>query len=227
MNKEEILKPFHRRYACKLFDESKIISDDDFRIVLEAGRLSPSSFGFEPWKFLVLENKSQTQKSLRNKLYPLCWGGQRALDGASHYLIILARKRADLLASSAYIRDTMQDVQKLPTQVAEMKSKFFSDFQEQFNLHENDRALFDWACKQAYIALGNMMSVAAMLGLDSCAIEGFDMKKVNELLIAENIIDPAHFGVAVMCGFGYKGDDKHAKELKTRRKFEEVVSFLQ
>ena len=53
------------------------------------------------------------------------------------------------------------------------------------------------------------------------------MKKVNELLIAENIIDPAHFGVAVMCGFGYKGDDKHAKELKTRRKFEEVVSFLQ
>ncbi|TQR34692.1 NAD(P)H-dependent oxidoreductase [Campylobacter sp. MIT 99-7217] len=226
MDKEKILEIFNRRYACKLFDEKKAISDDDFRVILEAGRLSPSSFGFEPWEFVVLENKSDSQKALRKKLHPFCWGGQKALEGASHYLIILARKRADLLINSAYLRDMMVDVQKLPAEVVQIKSKFFSDFQEQFDLHENDRALFDWACKQAYIALGNMMSVATALGADSCAIEGFDMKAVNELLAKESVFDPAHFGVAVMCGFGYKGEDKYAGATKSRRKFEEVIRFI-
>lgn len=225
MNTQEILKAFNARYACKLFDAGKAISDADFRTILEAGRLSPSSFGFEPWKFVVLENKSESQKALREKLKPICWGGVRSLEGASHYLIILARKRADTLITSAYIQDMMKRVQSLPEHIIELKSKFYSDFQRDFHI-EDERSAFDWACKQAYIALGNMMSVAAFLGADSCAVEGFDFDAVNALLEREGVFDGAHFGVAVMCGFGYRGADKHASEPKKRRSFDEVVEFI-
>lgn len=225
MNTQEILKAFNARYACKLFDANKEISANDFRVILEAGRLSPSSFGFEPWKFVVLENKTASQKALRAKLHPLCWGGQRSLEGASHYLIILARKKADLLVQSAYIQDMMKNVQALPENVVKIKSGFYSTFLKQFEL-ENEREFFDWACKQSYIALGNMMSVAAFLGADSCVVEGFDMRAVDELLVRENIFESAHFGVAVMAGFGYRGADKHAQDTKKRRSFDEVVEFI-
>lgn len=71
IQKEEILNAFRFRHACKEFDSSKKISEDDFNFILETGRLSPSSFGFEPWKFLVLQNEA-----IREKLREVTWGAQ-------------------------------------------------------------------------------------------------------------------------------------------------------
>lgn len=86
---KEIIDAFQFRHACKQFDPTKTVSEEDFNTILEAGRLSPSSFGFEPWKFLVVQNKS-----LKEKLFPVSWGAQNSFSGASHFVILLARKKS-------------------------------------------------------------------------------------------------------------------------------------
>ena len=123
--KETILAAFNSRHACKEFDVNKKISAEDFNFILETGRLSPSSFGFEPWKFLVIQNHS-----LREKILPLAWGAQRQLPSASHFLILLARKATHMHAGSKYTQDIMRDMQKLPPEIVTLKSDFFKKFQE-------------------------------------------------------------------------------------------------
>lgn len=215
---QQILETFHFRHACKQFDPEKVISGEDFHTILEAGRLSPSSFGFEPWKFLVIRDEN-----LKKKLYPVAWGAQNSLNGASHFVIILARKQADAIYSSDYVMRIMTEVQGLPEEVAQKKKDAFENFQRKdFSLLESDRALFDWASKQTYIALGNMLTAAAFLGIDSCPIEGYNIEAVEQILREEGIIDTGHFGVSVMAGFGYRVKDPRPK---TRQTLEQVVEW--
>ncbi len=217
---QEIIDVFQFRHACKQFDPNKIISKEDFNTILEAGHLSPSSFGFEPWKFLVVQDKK-----LREKLYPVSWGAQNSFNGASHFVILLARKKVDTIYSSEYITKIMSEVQSLPKDVAEGKRNAFESFQKNdFNLLETDRFLYDWASKQTYIALANMLTTAAFLGIDSCPIEGFNIKEVEEILKAEGFLDTEHFGVSVMASFGYRGDKK--AHPKTRQPLDEVVQWI-
>ncbi|MGG2094971.1 NAD(P)H-dependent oxidoreductase [Bacillus sp. S13(2024)] len=218
--KEEILKAYHFRHACKEFDVNKKISDEDFHFILETGRLSPSSFGFEPWKFVVIQNQE-----LREKLLPVAWGAQKQLPTASHFVVILARKKEEMLYNSSYISDFMKNIQKLPEEVIAMMRGFYKEFQESdFQLLESDRAIFDWASKQTYIALGNMMTAAAQIGIDSCPIEGFNPEKVNAVLKEEGIISDDTFGVSVLVAFGYRAEEP--KHDKTRQSMNQVVEWI-
>ena len=218
--KDEILKAYNFRFACKEFDSSKKISDEDFKFILETARLSPSSFGFEPWKLLVINDMK-----LREEFKHLCWGAQAQLPTASHFIIILARNINDLKYDSKYISDFMKNVQKLPNDIIKIKTKFYKDFQEeQFKLLENDRAIFDWGCKQTYIPLANMMTAAAEIGIDSCPIEGFDKDKVEKFLEDKGILDKNHFGVSCMVAFGYRKDAP--KHKKTRQSLDKIVEFI-
>lgn len=215
----EILDAFQFRWACKAFDNQKKISTADFHTILESARLSPSSFGFEPWKFLVIENES-----LKEKLLPISWGAQSSLKDASHFVIILARKSADTKYDSSYIKHIMKDVQHLPEDVAQGRSAGFEHFQkEDFNLLESDRALFDWASKQTYIALSSMLNTAALLKIDACPIEGFNRQAVEELLSKEGILDSEHFGVSVMAGFGYRAMEPYPK---TRQEAKAMIEWI-
>lgn len=214
---EAILNALSFRHACKKFDSSKTISEKDFCTILQAAHLSPTSFGFEPWKMIVVQDAE-----LKKKLYPVSWGARNSLDGASHFVILLARKKPDMLFSSDYITHMMRDVQKLPESIAENKRHVYEVFQQSdFNLLESDRAIFDWACKQTYIVLANMLTTAAYLGIDSCPIEGFDQKAVSQLLIDENLFDPEFFGVSVMAGFGYRAE--MPRHERTRKPLSEMV----
>lgn len=216
---QQFLDALQFRHACKQFDPGKVIAQEDFATILEAGRLSPSSFGFEPWKFVVIQDEA-----LKKKLFPVSWGAQNSLNGASHFVILLARKKAGVIYSADYVMNIMTEVQKLPETVAEKKKAAFEDFQRKdFNLLESDRALFDWASKQSYIALGNMLTAAAFLGIDSCPIEGFNTEAVESILQEERILDIEQFGVSVMAGFGYRAKEPHRK---TRRPIEEVVQWI-
>lgn len=213
-----ILDAFRYRYACKKFDPSKVVSDEDFHTILEAGRLSPSSFGFEPWKFLVVKSQA-----LKDALFPLCPGGQASLSGASHYVIFLARKEADLLPNAPYITHMLYDVHHIPKEGAEARRAFYTQFQNELFQLKTPEAIFEWASKQTYIALGNMLTVAATLGIDSCPIEGFNREKVNALLVEKGIFDPAHFGVSLMAGFGYRAETPREK---TRQALDDVVEYI-
>lgn len=216
---QEIIDTFQFRHACKQFDPAKVVSEEDFNTILEAGHLSPSSFGFEPWKFLVVQDVK-----LREKLFPVSWGAQNSLNGASHFVIILARKKADTIYNSEYVTKIMSEVQNLPKDIADGKRAAYENFQKNdFNLLESDRALFDWASKQTYIALGNMLTAAAFLKIDSCPIEGFNTEAVEKILKEEGILDAEHFGISVMASFGYRAREPYEK---TRQPLDAVVQWI-
>jgi nitroreductase len=218
--KKEILEAFQFRHATKEFDPTKKISDSDFQFILEAGRLSPSSVGYEPWKFIVVQNRQ-----LREKLREVSWGAQGQLPTASHFVVILARTIKDTKYDSKYVEDQMLNVKKFPPEVFEQIKVWYKSFQEEdLHLLESDRAIFDWACKQTYIALGNMMTAAAQIGIDSCPIEGFDFDKVQAVLEEEGLLENGHLGVSVMVAFGYRAKEPRPK---TRKKLEDIVKWIE
>lgn len=213
--KQEILKAHRFRHACRVFDTTKKISDEDFHFILETGRLSPSSVGLEPWKFVVIQDAA-----LREKLKPVTGGAQGQLPTASHFVVILARQ--DLRHDSAHVIKMLKDIQHMPEEVVQHVAGHYKSFIET-ELEDNVRLLFEWASKQTYIALGNMMTAAAQLGIDSCPIEGFDRKQVTAILQNEGIINANDFGVSCMVAFGYRQEDP--KRPKARQHLDEIVEW--
>ncbi len=218
IEKSKILDAYNFRHACKAFDTDKKIPAADFDFILETARLSPSSFGFEPWKFLVVQNQD-----LRDKLKPVAWGAQGVIPTASHFVIILARKQKSLRFDSDYIDHMMRDIHHLPDEVIEMRRGFYETFQKSdFNLFENERAVFDWSTKQAYIALANMLTASAMIGIDSLPMEGFKAKEMQQLMAEEFDIDTTEYGVACMVAFGYRKDEPYKK---TRQSIDAITQW--
>lgn len=218
IDKKEILNAFQFRHACKEFDASKIVSDEDIDFILQTANLSPSSFGFEPWYFVVVQNKE-----LRELLKPVAWGAPLKLDTASHFVLGLSMKAPLTRWDSDYIMHMMKDVKELPDDVIEGYLKFYREFQESdFNL-DTDKKLFDWASKQSYIALANMMTSAALIGIDSCPIEGFHERKVEKLLQEKFDIDTDKFGLSYMVAFGYR--KAAPARAKTRRDLTDILTW--
>lgn len=219
IEKSKILDAYNFRHACKIFDSNKKVSDEDFSFILETARLSPSSFGFEPWKFLIVQNMA-----LREKLKPIAWGAQGAIPTASHFIIILSRKQKSLRYDSPYIEHMMRDIHHLPDDVIEMRRDYYETFQKSdFGLYENERAFFDWSTKQSYIALANMLTASAMIGIDSLPMEGFKAAEMEQLLAKDFEIDTSEYGVACMVAFGYRLEPQ--KE-KTRQSIADITQWF-
>lgn len=217
--KQDILDAYHFRHATKEFDPNKKVSDDDFRFIMETGRLSPSSFGFEPWRFVVIQNPE-----LKEKIKNTAWGAYGKLPEASHFVVILARTKKDTKYDSQYLQDHFKNVKNLPEDHMSKYLEKIEQFQKvDFDLLEGDRPLYDWAGKQTYLALGNMMTAAAQIGVDSCPIEGFDIEKMNTLLDEEGLLEEGRFSISVMVAFGYRVKDPAPK---TRRPYEDIVKFV-
>ncbi len=162
---------------------------------------------------------------LREKLKEFAWGSQGQLPTASHFVLLLVRKSKGTKAYSDYLNYMSTEVQHLPDEVNKMKMDFFKNFAENdFDLTD-DRKRFDWAGKQVYIAMGNMMTSAAMIGVDSCPMEGFDQKELERVLVEEGVMDPEEFGLSAMVSFGYRAKDAEIFP-KTRRSMDEVVKWI-
>jgi nitroreductase len=118
----------------------------------------------------------------------------------------------------------MEDLQHSPSEVIVNRKVRYQNFLvSDFKLLENERAMFEWACRQSYIALGNMMTSAAMIGIDSCPIEGFHKERVESVLREAGHLDGDHFGVACMVAFGYRVQEPRTK---TRRPANQVVEWV-
>ena len=218
LDKQAILDAYQFRHACKAYDPARKISDDDFRFILETGRLSPSSFGLEPWRFVVVQ-EPQTRALIRD----MAWGAREKVMECSHFVVILARQPAMLSPDGDYVPRFMREVQHLPEEAVQMRLRFFRNFSEKdFELAGHPRAFYDWACKQTYIALGNMLTAAAMIGVDSTAIEGFPLEAMNSALAGRGLYDPAQFKLSVMAAFGYR---LNAPQPKTRQRLQDVVQW--
>ncbi|ADU30297.1 nitroreductase [Evansella cellulosilytica DSM 2522] len=219
LTKKEIIEAFNFRHATKEFDANKKISEDDFQFILETGRLSPSSIGLEPWKFLVIENNE-----LKNKLKEVSWGAQGQLPTASHFVVILARTIKDVKYDSEYIKKQMLEVKKFPEHLLSKIQERYKTFQESdLHLLENERTIFDWSVKQCYIALANMMTAAALIGVDSCPIEGFQYDHVHQILKEEGLLEDGNLDVAVMVAFGIRAQEPRPK---TRKPLEDIVHWV-
>ncbi|MCX8074372.1 MAG: NAD(P)H-dependent oxidoreductase [Clostridia bacterium] len=217
--KKQILDACYFRHACKEFDPKRKISDNDFNFILEVGRFSPSSFGLEPWQFLIIQNED-----VRKKIEPYCPGSHNQFENVSHLVIILARKKVDMIYGSNYIKNLLREFKNYKDEWIEQFMHAYEGFQKgSFNLVESDRAIFDWSCKQTYIPLANMMSAAAQLEIDSCPMEGFDRKKLEKILSDENIIDSNIFGVSCLVSFGYR---VHEPQEKVRKELKTIVKFI-
>ncbi|MDO3409990.1 NAD(P)H-dependent oxidoreductase [Saccharibacillus sp. CPCC 101409] len=216
--KRQLLDAYQFRHAVKDFDPAYKIAPEDFEFILEAGRLSPSSYGFEPWKFVVVQSPG-----LRDRIAPHAGGARRQLASASHAILVLARLPRDMVADSDYISHMLSEVQKLPPEIAQAKRATYDAFlRTGFALQGNERAMFEWACRQTYLALGNMMTAAAAIGIDSCPMEGFVKHELERVLTEEGALDAEHFGLACMAAFGRRAGEAPPK---TRREKSEVVEW--
>jgi len=191
------------RHACKAFNENKTISDEQMRFILEAGRQSPSSFGMEGWKFLVITNKA-----LKAKLRPVCWD-QVQVTSSSHLVIILAAIDNVKVASGEVEKRFAR--REMPQENLDFYMDIYAKHLE--NTLDTDEHIYHW------IALANMMTAAAFIGIDSCPIEGFEKEKVEEILE----LDTSKWQVSVVLPFGYRLNEQSTQ---LRLPFEEVVEFI-
>jgi nitroreductase len=144
------------------------------------------------------------------------------METSSHIVVILAKKNARY--DSEFLLESMRRRGVTEEQLPAVMEKYRVFQSEDSKVLESERSLFDWCSKQTYIALGNMMTGAALIGVDSCPIEGFDYGKVNQILAEAGLFDPQEWGISVMCTFGYR--DKEIRK-KRRKEFDEVVKFVE
>ncbi|AFI86623.1 NAD(P)H-dependent oxidoreductase [Aggregatibacter actinomycetemcomitans] len=217
VTKQQVLDAFHFRCATRYYDPARKISKEDFDYILELGRLSPSSVGSEPWQFLVIQNPE-----LRQALKPVSWGMATQLDDASHVVVILANK--NMRYDSEDFRANLER-RGLTEEQIQTNMVTYQRFQTQhINVLENDRTLFDWASKQTYIALANMMTGAAFIGIDSCPIEGFNYAEVNRILAQTGAYNADKYAVSVAVTFGYRAKDIRPK---ARKPLNEIVHWIE
>ncbi len=203
------MKAMDFRHACKTFDENKKITNEDIHFILETGRKSPSSFGLEAWKFLVITNEA-----LKAKLRPECWN-QVQITSCSHLVIVLAGIENAKVASGK----PKERFQRRP--MPQDKLDFYLELYEKHleKTLSSDENIYAWTSKQSYIAAANMMTAAAYIGIDSCPIEGFEKEKLEEILE----LDTTKYQVALVLPFGYKIDPQSEQ---LRLDFDEVVEFI-
>jgi nitroreductase len=207
---EEIILALQKRCAVKVFDPSKKVDDKDLKIILESGRLSPSSFGFEPWKFIVVTNPDVRAK-LRTAGYD-----QTKITDASHLIVIAYRTDADTLVSELIVRTAAAQGKKKEDLADFEKMAVGATSSKQGDAREN------WLKSQAYIPLGIMIETAALLGIDTCPMEGFDPKQINTILNLKE----KNLCAATMLAVGYRGNDPYAAMPKVRRSYDEVVEVI-
>ncbi|NKQ40083.1 MAG: NAD(P)H-dependent oxidoreductase [Sulfurovum sp.] len=205
----DFTKAMDFRHACKAFDENKTIADEQLHYILEAGSKSPSSFGMEGWKFLVITNEA-----LKAKLRPACWD-QVQITSCSHLVVILTAIE-NVKPSSGEVEKRLARRPLSKEQLSGYVDLYSKHLSETLSSDEN---IYHWTAKQSYIALANMMTAAAFIGVDSCPIEGFEKEKVEEILE----LDTSKWQVSVLVPFGYRINEQSEQ---LRLGLDDVVEFI-
>jgi len=197
------------RHACKAFEQGKKISDEDIKFILNAGRVSPSSYGLETSRYVVISNE-QLKEKIKNVSY-----GQEQVANCSHLVIVVA-SIIDAKIDSGIPRERFERL-NMPKENVDFFLDMYSSYVDQ-HLY-TDEKIYSWASKQAYIGVGNIMTAAAVKGVDSCAIEGFEKEKVEALLD----LDTSKEQVSLVLPLGYRARDQREQ---IRLDFDKVVQFI-
>ncbi len=201
------------RYATKKFDPLKKISEQDWKTLEKSLHLAPSSFGLQPWKFIVIKDPA-----LRQKLRPHSWNQPQIVD-ASHMVVMTIRKNLSKKQVERHLAN-ISNVRGTPAAALE-------DYKTRiFNFLDQPESAFDvnaWATRQVYIALGMFLETAALLGIDACPMEGLDPSEYDKIL---NLKDSGYHTVVVVTA-GYRAkDDVFATYKKVRFPITEIIEEL-
>ncbi|MDO8493172.1 MAG: NAD(P)H-dependent oxidoreductase [bacterium] len=206
---KDVIEALNWRYSTNVFDQNKRLSTEDLDYLLEAMRLSPSSFGVQPWKFIVVTNP-EIRAKIREAGY-----GQPKISEASHLIVFAIPKDINETVIDNFVKavakargvevDAVKGLRDMVTGSMAQKTE------------EGRRA---WATNQVYIALGVLLTAVAVRGIDAGPMEGFDPKKVDEILG----LAPLGLESRVMAAVGYRSEsDPNANSKRMRFPKEEVV----
>ncbi|MEH6620179.1 NAD(P)H-dependent oxidoreductase [Maribacter arcticus] len=209
---KNVLDKLNWRYATKVFDNSKKVSKEDLNILLDAARLSASSYGLQPYHFFVIEDNE-----VRSKLRKASWNQSQITDAS--YLLVLANKPTfnDSLVDN-YINNIVEI-----RGVSKKDVEGYSQMIKGALLGLPDEQKKSWTSDQTYIALGNLMTIAAEMEIDTCPMEGFDKAQYNEILG----LNDKNLNASVVLAVGYRADNDETQNYpKVRYSREQIITHI-
>jgi nitroreductase len=210
MSTEELLKALEWRYATKRFDANKKLSPEVWNALERALVLTPTSYGLQPYRFIILTNLEK-----RAELLAHSWNQPQVVD-CSHYVVIAAKTKVTESDIDNWIQ-RIANVREIPAEkLAAYRGMMIGDV-----VHgSRGKISHEWAIRQVYIALGNLMTSAAVIGVDTCPIEGLVPAEYDRVL---GLTDSG-YATAVACAVGYRADnDKYAALPKARFEATDLV----
>ncbi len=205
----DILEALNWRYATKKFDPNKKIEAETWSKIEEIMRLSPSSFGLQPWKFVVV-----TDPKTKEELLPLSWDQPQITD-CSHLVVMCRRTDVDETLINHYIESVAKTRNQELSELNHYKEMILG-----FADRLSEEAIDQWASKQVYIALGQTIAACSLLQIDTCPMEGFSPEGYDKILGLQE----KNLASVLLLPCGYRSDeDPYAKASKVRFKKEEVI----
>ncbi len=209
---QDILTALNWRYATKQFDATKKLNDAQLALLKESFNLTATSYGLQPLKMIVVSSQG-----LKNKLVPISMD-QKQVQDASHVLVFCVESKL----SKEFIEAYFSNVKRLRNTPDTILDPFKNYLISEFETKDADQ-IKTWMIKQAYLAMGNLLTVCAMAGIDACPMEGFDPKAYNELLG----LDALDLESVLVMPVGFRAEeDMFASFKKVRRGSEQVIIEL-
>ena len=200
------------RYACKKFDPTKKIREVDWKILSESLRLAASSYGLQPWKFIVVQNPD-----LRKKLFEISWKQSAVID-ASHFVVLTYKEKMDETHIDRHISNTAQ-IQKCEiASLAGYKKAMMGDLVHGARSH----VIEWWAQRQTYIAMGSFLTTAALMEIDALPMEGLSPEGYDDVLQ----LGGTGFKTVAAIACGYRSlDDRFQNVKKVRFEEKDVIEY--
>ena len=209
MHSSQLLQDLQRRYATKQFDAEKKLSEEQVNQLMESVRLAPSSYGLQPWKFVVVQNQV-----LKEQLLPHAYSQSQVVD-ASHVVVLCLKKNFWEEDVDRYVQDIVET-----RQVVKDDLLGFRDMMVQTVTWMSLEQRTQWMQKQVYLALWFLLSSAAHLQIDACPMEWFQQDQFDQILWLED------YQSVVICPIGYRSEsDKYATAKKVRYDSEKVIEW--
>ena len=209
----EILDQLNWRYACKKFDTEKKLSPEQVDTLVKAFNLTATSYGLQPMKLQVITNTDLREKLFANSF------NQAQVKDASHLFVITAKVNMNQSDIDSYF-DLIDDLRATPKELIAPYRAHLTNWVAS----ESENNMDIWARKQTYIALGNLLNVCAVIGVDSCPMEGFDANAYDEILNLKE----TDYTTSLVLPVGFRHEEDFMSQLKKVRMEEsKIVSFIE
>jgi nitroreductase len=210
---DQLISALEWRYATKVFDPARKIPANVWAALEKTLVLTPTSYGLQPYKFLIIDSPAK-----RAELLPHSWGQKQVVD-ASHFVVFAARIQMTEADVDKLIHRTVA-VRNLP---ADSLNKYRGVIVSDVVYGTRGKISHEWATRQAYIALGSLMTAAAVLKVDACPMEGLAPSEYDKILGLGN----SGYATVVACALGYRSaGDKYASQAKVRFETKDLVQHV-